>query len=188
MRRLQPVVLVVVIALSGCSFAYLSKDGTRYVFGFGELLEGAPRDPGTFVSRPTEFETVGLSVMSFADGYGVALGWLRLREGTLANRAAPAAQDAPSAASSGRDWSFGPFVGAIVPPAPRRAGAGVVTSVETVGLAFIKLGTETAVNLGYGHDALVGLGSDVLVHGNPIEEIEASFSGDDPETGEKHGD
>jgi len=172
-----------VVTLCGCSLAYRDEDGTRHVFGFGATNAGTPRDGEMFIAPPRELETLGLSVVYLADGYSIAFGWIRVREGELANRAGSKAQAGAADAPSERIWRFGPFFAMAVRAPLASASAGAVTSVETVGLALVKLGPDTELRLGYGHDAVLGLGENVLVRGNPIREIEASFSDDAQEGG-----
>ena len=168
-------VAVCLLVLSGCSVAYMEKNGKRYIFG--PTLVRDIEAGTTALDASSEIVSVGLSAIESDDGFAFSLGWVRwrtarLRTCSVEQALAKRESDALPAPAPSRLVFYERRDGAAMPDVP----ADAVMQIQTVGLAVAGLGEEIELRLGYADTSSVSFGPEVLICGNPVAQLKHRFS------------
>ncbi len=180
---------------SGCVLSYVDDTGARRVIGLADVAvrpadayadDGNPdRMSHVFTGHVVTIRAFGLAANGDASSSSVTLGYVSHTSAFLRNcDQADGRACGPEritrldgiresgffqVADRGAGKEYFGFVNLSIPPPPAGARvAGHYLDQSTVGIAFSRIGTQRVLDLGYGHNALAIIGSNVLVAGNPM--------------------
>jgi hypothetical protein len=163
-------------ATGGCSYAYIAKDGTRYIFGFGVLQQADTSDRVDLDGTAVRFRSIGLYAQNLGHTIGGGLGYVDARDAVMRNSAsAGAGPRSPACASraSGRvttEWVWGYKK---LETTEAASSAGPVVSWSTVGIGGYNALGESAVSIGYDSTTVAAFDDDVFVACNPALSLRA---------------